>query len=59
MSDSLTSDRVIASAVKYLIEGGDHEAATMLLDCECEVNVWEAGYEEGPDQVYVRLSTST
>jgi hypothetical protein len=55
MSDTFTSDQVMASAVKFLIEGGDEDAASLLLACRCDALIWEPEYSEGWPRVYVDL----
>jgi hypothetical protein len=55
MSDTFTADQFMASAVKFLIEGGDEDAASLLLACQCDVSIWQAEYGEGPDRVSADL----
>ena len=41
MDDDGFSDQILASAAKYLIEGGEFDAANVLLSCAVEVTLWE------------------
>lgn len=56
MSKHSDSDRLIASAAKYLIDGGDNDAAAILLACTIEaIKRGEGGFEEDePVSVYLR-----
>jgi hypothetical protein len=55
MSDTLTSDHIMASAVKFLIEGGNEDAASLLLACQCGMYTWQPEYGGGWTRVYVDL----
>lgn len=56
MKDQPTADQLIASAAKFLIEGGEEDAASILLACDFHVRVWEAEYDESPELWFVDLT---
>jgi hypothetical protein len=56
MTDRPTEDQLFASAVKFLIEGGEEEAASILLSCDFYMAVWDAEYDEVPERWFVNLT---
>lgn len=49
-------DRILASAIQYLIGGGEEDAASVLLSCSMELEVWDNGTMWGSDYTRMRVS---